>query len=243
VSLHSDIAAVLDGVGNRDLAINIIISLVRRATGKMGGRRSSDPSSPAEPGSTPSTPEPLRSTSKYFEVLPMGGLGGTSGSDPDPDPDPVRSESGPSEPLTPYPLPPKPTPKSRRGLPPESDAFRAWYAPYPRHEARADAWKAWLQLEAEGKLPELEKLLSTLDWQIRHHGWRTCDPHKIPLPASYLRGLRFNDERPGIVSMTVKLKEFCSFHEDWRHAGAPAPKREDWCRECRSGKLQQRGSS
>jgi hypothetical protein len=76
-----------------------------------------------------------------------------------------------------------------------SPEFLAWYTAYPRHEAKRDAHKAWGQMGCAG-IP-LQTLLDALHWQIPLRGWD--DPAKflyIPLPATYLRGARWEDERP-----------------------------------------------
>lgn len=77
------------------------------------------------------------------------------------------------------------------------DDFAAWYAAYPRKSARADAIKAWRTVLAE--LPEdVQTLIAATEALAR----RTQAEHPIaqewtrymPYPATWLRGLRWQDE-------------------------------------------------
>lgn len=77
------------------------------------------------------------------------------------------------------------------------DDFAAWYAAYPRKSARADAIKAWRQVLAQ--LPEsVETLIAATAALAR----RTQAEHPVaqewarymPYPATWLRGLRWQDE-------------------------------------------------
>jgi hypothetical protein len=72
-----------------------------------------------------------------------------------------------------------------------SCAFAAFWEAYPKKKAKADAWKAWQQ--KKGEIPdniievvELNKS-SNKDW-IKDGG------QFIPLPASWIRGARWEDE-------------------------------------------------
>jgi hypothetical protein len=72
--------------------------------------------------------------------------------------------------------------------------FDEFYAAYPKHEAKADAEKAWRQVK-----PDLETLLADIRARIDSRHW--SDPKFIPLPATYLRGKRWEDSiRPGAPS-------------------------------------------
>jgi len=73
----------------------------------------------------------------------------------------------------------------------EADAnfLRFWEA-YPRRQARIDAVKAWNQIRPDAGT--VEAILAALEWQ--RETWDS--PQFIPLPASYLRGHRWEDERP-----------------------------------------------
>jgi hypothetical protein len=73
---------------------------------------------------------------------------------------------------------------------PLEESFARFYELYPRHEAKKDAFKAWTQLRPDGAL--LDRILANLKTRV----WPERTKH-IPLPASYLRGYRWNDE-PGV---------------------------------------------
>lgn len=86
---------------------------------------------------------------------------------------------------------PQPPKGGRRSKPAGGDAdpegFAEWYALYQRKDARADAVKAWRQLSPNADLQ------ATLIGALRRWSWNP-DRTKIPLPASWLRGRRWEDE-------------------------------------------------
>ena len=79
--------------------------------------------------------------------------------------------------------------KPRASLDPE---FPEFYNAYPRHEARADAEKAWGQLD--GQRPAVAALIAAVKVQTSAKGWRGQNRQFCPLPASWLRGKRWLDE-------------------------------------------------
>ena len=72
----------------------------------------------------------------------------------------------------------------------ELSSWEAFWVLYPRHEAKKDARKAWDKIDA-GKHVEILTSLA---------GWRPVlaerERNYIPLPASWLRGERWEDELP-----------------------------------------------
>lgn len=74
----------------------------------------------------------------------------------------------------------------------EWEIFLAWFAVYPRREAKADAWKAWQQLGA--RRPALDVLVEAVKKHAAVHEWCRERRQYIPLPASWLRGMRWADE-------------------------------------------------
>lgn len=68
--------------------------------------------------------------------------------------------------------------------------LRFWEC-YPRREAKLDARKAWAQLNPDAAL--VDAIIQALGWQRQTDGWLRGF---VPLPASYLRGRRFEDEPP-----------------------------------------------
>lgn len=72
-------------------------------------------------------------------------------------------------------------------------AFADFWAAFPRHEAKKDAQKAWTKLNPS---PALEaQILQALDWQRLQPSWLKDDGQYVPLPASWIRGERWEDER------------------------------------------------
>ncbi len=70
--------------------------------------------------------------------------------------------------------------------------FDQFYRAYPRHDARADAWKAWQQTRATR--PPLQALLDAVQLAAHANEWTASRRRFIPLPASWLRGERWSDE-------------------------------------------------
>ena len=71
-------------------------------------------------------------------------------------------------------------------------SFELWYSKYPRRQKRADARKAWWQVEET--LAPIDEMLATLEWQKKSAQWLKDDGQYIPLPASYLRAEQWCDE-------------------------------------------------
>lgn len=73
--------------------------------------------------------------------------------------------------------------------------FDEFWALYPRHDAKADARKAWMKLNPDDPLGvQIEQALA---WQVHREDWIRDDGQYIPLPATWLRGERWEDERRG----------------------------------------------
>lgn len=69
--------------------------------------------------------------------------------------------------------------------------FDAFWMRWPRKVAKVEATKAWKQVVT----PEDEPLIhSALDWQLPMFERR--DPEHIPHAATWLRGRRWDDEKP-----------------------------------------------
>ena len=72
----------------------------------------------------------------------------------------------------------------------EPDTFADFWCLYPRHEAKKDARRAWAKIPAAQHVLILTALV---DWRPV---WRDKDVQFICLPATYLRGERWEDELP-----------------------------------------------
>lgn len=81
-------------------------------------------------------------------------------------------------------------PKPPRG---EPDGFAEFYAAYPKKEGRPLAAKAFAKVSAP-----LADLMAALEWQCKSHKWLKDGGQFIPLPASWLNGERWKDEKPSM---------------------------------------------
>lgn len=70
--------------------------------------------------------------------------------------------------------------------------FQAFWERYPRRDAKKDATKAWGQVVKDAETEQ--KIHAALDWQIPIFEQRQRE--FIPLPATWLRGERWEDEKP-----------------------------------------------
>ena len=83
-------------------------------------------------------------------------------------------------------------PKKRATEPAYSDAFCAFWNAYPRREAKGDAWKAW----QAAQVPQ-ERCLATIAWQAKSYDWTKERGKFVPLPATWIRARRWEDEPKG----------------------------------------------
>lgn len=67
--------------------------------------------------------------------------------------------------------------------------FEIFMKAYPKRKAKADAFKAWKQMN-----PSLEKCLGTIELQRQSHDWTKDNGKYIPYPASWLRGGCWDDD-------------------------------------------------
>ena len=74
---------------------------------------------------------------------------------------------------------------------PDHKGFEEFYAAYPRHDAKADALKAWNQVQ-----PGIDDVLEAIRWQLKSQDHLDKEKRFIPLPATWLRGRRWLDEAP-----------------------------------------------
>jgi hypothetical protein len=75
----------------------------------------------------------------------------------------------------------------------DDDFARFWHA-YPKRKAKKEACKAWGQLKPTTEL--VEQMLQALDWQRHQPEWMKSGGQFVPLPATWLRGERWTDEKP-----------------------------------------------
>jgi hypothetical protein len=70
-----------------------------------------------------------------------------------------------------------------------SPEFEEWWTVYPKHTAKGDAWKAWLQM-ADHRPPSKELIPKTKAYASSMKG---SNPKWIKLPAGWLRDRRWED--------------------------------------------------
>ena len=84
-------------------------------------------------------------------------------------------------------VPPKTKTPPAKPVSIDHPGFAEFYAAYARHEAKADAAKAWNQTK-----PDLDLLLADIAERLKVGHW--TGKKYVPLPATYLRGKRWEDE-------------------------------------------------
>lgn len=120
------------------------------------------------------------------------------------------------------------------GLP---HGFPEFWAEYPRKDAKADAVKAWKAIRLHIVTDNLEPLMAGLRAWRRNEQWAKDGGKFIPLPATFLRGMRWLDEAvtgrksgpqlPGAATLFAPkpgTDEYFALHRDaawWRDAGFP----------------------
>jgi hypothetical protein len=176
--LRRKVIALLGASLESDILADILIALILREAGRLGGRpRKIDDLQAAV------VPKPVTETS---QETPIEGGGGVSGSDSGSQSVLSLVPSGPSQPIR----------KDRRSNEPAAwPGFEESFWPaYPRKDAKAEARRAWNR-----RRPDLATCLAALEWQRKRPEWLTpaADGRStIPLPASWINGERWNDERP-----------------------------------------------
>lgn len=72
--------------------------------------------------------------------------------------------------------------------------FNKFWSAYPRKQGKAKAAQAFAKLKPDESL--LGEILAALDWQKQSASWTKENGQFIPLPATYLNGRRWEDEKP-----------------------------------------------
>jgi uncharacterized protein YdaU (DUF1376 family) len=109
------------------------------------------------------------------------------------------------------PLPPEGGGRSSRPDPDEEpEGFAAWYDLYRRKDAKRDAIKAWRTLGPD------HELQATMIAALKRWKWAD-DRTKIPLPASWIRGSRWEDEAVAgqVQSQGPKWWQQAGFETRW----------------------------
>lgn len=78
---------------------------------------------------------------------------------------------------------------------PEQTFSQHFWPNYPRKESKLDAQKAWVELDPNDSL--VAEIVRTLEWQ--GYLWVEVERRQsnhMPLPGTYIRGRRWEDEKP-----------------------------------------------
>ncbi len=85
---------------------------------------------------------------------------------------------------------------------PSDKDFESWWQIYPKKRNKGDAKKAWAQTAAIR--PPVSELIKAVIVACSTEDWTKAEGQYIPLPASYLRGERWEDtpeiELQGVVN-------------------------------------------
>lgn len=92
--------------------------------------------------------------------------------------------------------------------------FLEFWSYYPVKQAKRDAIKAWGQARITDD--EWLQILTALDWQTRSEQW---EKGFIPLPATYLRGRRWEDEPR---QAAAPMRRDIPMRQEWRCPHQPA---------------------
>lgn len=83
--------------------------------------------------------------------------------------------------------------------------FLEFWLAYPKHRNRADAEKAWNALSPDAELQR--QILAALAWQVTSPDWLKDNGQFVPLPASWLRARRWEDEPPKTAKLAGVLSD------------------------------------
>lgn len=75
----------------------------------------------------------------------------------------------------------------------EEKEFLMFYTVYPRKQGKADARKAWLQMMKKKNRPDISTITRAITLRLERGDWKNKEKKYIPLPASWIRGERWED--------------------------------------------------
>lgn len=79
----------------------------------------------------------------------------------------------------------------------EKDSFDLFWNAYPRKQAKGAAEKAFAKVS-----DKIDIILTALEWQSKLEEWKKDGGKFIPLPASYLNGKRWEDQKMNFAQST-----------------------------------------
>lgn len=72
------------------------------------------------------------------------------------------------------------------------ELFDTFWSEYPRKQGKGSAIKAWKKIKHQSET--LEKITTALSWQKNSPDWKKDKGQYVPMPATYLNGMRWEDE-------------------------------------------------
>jgi len=72
--------------------------------------------------------------------------------------------------------------------------FKRWWMAYPNRASKKDARRVWASLAPTTE--DVDRWMLTLAWQVNLPQWTKDGGQYVPLPTTYLRAERFDDEMP-----------------------------------------------
>ena len=100
------------------------------------------------------------------------------------------------------------TPNTKLNKPTTAN-FNEFWSAYPRKIAKADAERAWDKIR-----PDIQTVLTALEWQCKTEDWTKEGVKYIPFPATYLNSRRYEDEKPAAKSIAesfIKPKQLSQY--------------------------------
>ena len=88
-----------------------------------------------------------------------------------------------------------------------SDEFLIFWKEYPNKTGKGDAWKSWKK-----EKPSFSEIMMALSWQNKSDKWLAEGGKFVPMPATYLNGKRWLDEKPTVFNPSQPTRKLCG-HE------------------------------
>lgn len=176
-----------------DMVVELIIDVVSRGLGKLGGRpakgtepaQSAASQTPVDVSIKVDVPEPVIKPTETSAVTSLCLRSESSLALFSPD---LSEESS----------------LDRRSYEPLPVGFGDFWALYPRKRGKQTAVKAWQTAAKDKALPPLETLMAALAWHVEEWNRLGTPDDRIPHPATWINGRRWEDERPSPRRATEK---------------------------------------
>lgn len=91
-------------------------------------------------------------------------------------------------------------------------SFLKFWAIYPRHSSRKDAFRVWCRLDPNEALQAM--IVEALGWQCRQEQWTKDGGKFIPEAARWLRGEKWSDEKPKTTPPTLTRFASLGMHRE-----------------------------